>query len=341
MTNKLPLLQTSLTSFLNNHPYSQGVILADEKVWQLYPHQFDFLDNLLNIKLFTIKGGESAKTIQQAERLWNEMLEAHIDKNALFINIGGGSISDIGAFVAATYKRGIDYINIPTTLLSMVDAAIGGKSALNVHRLKNSIGLIVEAQSVIQEPAFLHTLPHEELMSGFAELVKYALIADAHLWNELKVLSHINIETLKPEWIARAADFKKSIVAIDLYDKGTRKILNFGHTIGHAFESFLLDKMPISHGHAVAFGMVSEAFLSYQQGILPESDYLQIKQYIHNHYPTWPIANTDFPKILELCQNDKKSENQTVKYMQLSRIGTYPIEKSISEEINSYLCSLF
>jgi 3-dehydroquinate synthase len=263
-----------------------------------------------------IKAGEQHKNLQTVQRIWKTLLKHHADRNALLVNLGGGVITDMGGFAASTYKRGIKFINIPTTLLAMVDAAIGGKTGIDFGGSKNQIGTFAEAEEVIIVPVFLETLPERELFSGMAEMLKYGFIADANLLN-------VNMENYQ-RFIVRCGQIKREIVAQDPTEKGLRKILNFGHTLGHAIESHCLTTdYPLLHGEAVALGMLGALWLSVKQLGLEES----ILQNFENQLPMLlseaeiALSETDIDMILGYLVHDKKNKGEKSQFVLLKKVG--------------------
>jgi len=335
------MIQLQLLNWIKKQLYSAFVIIADQTVWNLYQSWFDDVRQMEQVTIIPIQGGEKAKSLEVVALLWQKMLDNRMDKNTLLINIGGGSICDVGGFAAATYKRGIHYVNIPTTLLSIVDASIGGKTAINFGGVKNSIGTITLPQEVFVETQFLQTLPYEELLSGFAELIKYALIADANLWHAMQKLTVIETNTILPEWIERACAFKKMTVAHDLYDLEKRRCLNFGHTIGHALETFFNTTTPLTHGHAIALGMVAETWLSYQYGCLSKTEAENVQQFIARFYPFVQLPYHEFQNIIKLCEQDKKNSANTINCTFLDTIGHYSVNNYFGTSIVMQTPQLF
>jgi 3-dehydroquinate synthase len=224
----------------------------------------------------------------------------------------------------------------------MVDAATGGKTAINFNGIKNSIGVIALPQEVFISTLFLQSLPQEELLNGFAELLKYALIADVELWKTVQNLTEINRDTILPKWIERAVAFKKKAVAQDLHDQNIRRCLNFGHTIGHALETFFYDKMPLLHGHAVALGMAGEAWLSHFHGCLSEQEAIAIQQFIARFYSFVKLQDSDVQEITKLCLQDKKSSFDVINCTFLVQAGRYTVNNSVSsEDMQMVLQSVF
>ena len=295
---------------------SQVFILTDENVapfWLPEVAHWLHCDSAVDI---VVKAGEQHKNLQTVQRIWKTLMKHHADRNALLINLGGGVITDLGGFAASTYKRGIKFINIPTTLLAMVDAAIGGKTGIDFGGGKNQIGTFAEAEEVLINPVFLETLPERELRSGLAEMLKYGFISDAKLLE-------INLENCH-DFILRAGDIKREIVSKDPTEKGLRKVLNFGHTIGHAIESHCLTTdYPLLHGEAVALGMLGALWLSVRQLGLDES----VLQNFENQIPMLlseaeiSLSKADLEPILSYLVHDKKNKGKKPQFVLLEAVG--------------------
>lgn len=298
-------------SKLNISSYSKVAILVDENTKKDCLNKLPKIDNSI---LIEIQSGEENKNIITCNFIWKQLTKNHFDRNSLLINLGGGVIGDMGGFCASSYKRGIDFIQIPTTLLAMVDASVGGKLGIDFNGLKNQIGIFNNPHSVIINPEFLSTLPENELKSGFAEVVKHALIADDNLWN--KIISTSFNELIWEEIIDTSIQIKNKIVASDPFEKGERKKLNFGHTFGHAIESYYLEKgTPILHGEAVFMGMILEIELT----PISEENKQEIKNYILSNF-SLPYT----PKKSNLHQyliNDKKNKEGKINFSLLKNIG--------------------
>lgn len=298
-------------------------IITDQNVGSLYPQYFEQWYPEVPKSVFAVTPGENSKSMEEAMRLWQWLLNEQFDKQCLIINFGGGVISDLGGFVASTFQRGIPFINVPTTLLAMIDAAIGGKNGVNLNQVKNMVGTICLPEDVKIDIDLLKTLPQQQLLNGFGELVKYALIGNRNLWNEIKNMQSIHFQDIKKEWIDFCIGFKKQIVATDLYDRGPRRILNFGHTVGHAIESSMMAaKRPLSHGYAVAMGCVAEANLSWQHGFLSEAEYREIKNVIFRLFDgesLWKAIH--WATTVKFCQYDKKNEGGHINITMLEGIG--------------------
>lgn len=263
-----------------------------------------------------IKAGEQNKNLQTIQRIWKTLMKHHADRNAVMINLGGGTITDLGGFAASTYKRGIKFINIPTTLLAMVDAAIGGKTGIDFGGAKNQIGTFAEAEDVMINPVFLETLPPREIHSGLAEMLKYGFIADANLLN-------VNLENYQ-QHIVRCGEIKRDIVAKDPTEKGLRKILNFGHTFGHAIESrCLTTDYPLLHGEAVALGMAGALWLSVKQCGLSEQvlkDYEEKLPMLLSEAEI-SLLEADVEPILGYLVHDKKNKGEKSRFVLLEAVG--------------------
>jgi len=286
--------------------------------------------DLLVIK---IPAGEVHKNIQTCQQIWQIMMDKGLNRNALCINLGGGVIGDMGGFCASTYKRGIDFIQLPTTLLSQVDASIGGKLGIDFNQVKNSVGVFRNPKGVYIYPPFLQTLPKAEIRSGFAEIIKHSLINDVEQWHSIKAIE--NMETVNwPDYLAPSLQIKKRIVEEDPFEKGLRKALNFGHTIGHAVESQYLETTnPLLHGEAVAVGMVCEAYISSKISGLSSSDLEEITQFLLRIYGKYPLKRADYPAMIQLMRKDKKNVKDEINFTLLTTPGTCLINQTCSVEL--------
>jgi len=303
--------------------YSNIAVLVDENTKSKCLNKTEeIFDNALIIE---IRSGEQNKTLATCNSIWKKLTKHKFDRNSILITLGGGVICDMGGFCASTYKRGIDFIHIPTTLLAMVDASIGGKLGVDFNNLKNQIGLFKNPKSVIINPDFLETLSEKELRSGFAEVVKHALISDKNLWKEIieSSFEKLNWE----EIISRTIELKNDILLADPNEKNIRKKLNFGHTFGHAIESYYLKKGdPILHGEAVFMGMALETNLSY----LSNSEKNKIKDYILSNFrlPYTPSKK----ELLNFLRNDKKNKFNKINFSLLNGIGNCTIDNLLNED---------
>jgi 3-dehydroquinate synthase len=310
-------------------------------------------ESLATAKVILTNDGERAKSLQQAEKIWNELLISGAGRSSLLINLGGGVISDLGGFVAAGYHRGISYINVPTTLMAQADAAIGGKTAVNLGHLKNQVGFFYPAKAVVIFPGFLQTLPLEHKRSGIAEIIKCALIGNAALWKRLQKNPVIRLLDMPVEcalWqklILATATFKNRVVVKDYREQKIRKSLNFGHTAGHAFEGFSQMGItePLLHGDAVAAGMICAAYLSHRKTGLSRSDLESIASYINDGFGRLPIDPLTKPQLMDIMMHDKKTHAGRLLFTLISKPGVPVLNVAcgadeISEAID-YQCRLF
>lgn len=319
-----------LESHISSSAYSNIYILVDENTERYcLQHFYNSLENdSYKFKVLTIKAGEIHKTIETCISLWQYLTDHNADRKSLLINLGGGVITDLGGFVACTFKRGINYINIPTSLLAMVDASVGGKTGVDFGVLKNQIGVISNAEMVIVDNTYLKTLPKEHMVSGFAEMLKHGLIYDKEYWNSLISLKELDYKVLN-NFIYRSIEIKHKIVSQDPNENGLRKILNYGHTIGHAIESYFLDvkdRRTLLHGEAIAIGLIVEAFVSSKLLGLDNAELNQIKTTILTWFKKEMIFDSDFQSIIELMRFDKKNSHGKIKYVLLENIGKAKID---------------
>ena len=307
-------------SKLDISTYSKVAILVDENTKRDCLFKLPQIENALIIE---IKSGEEYKNISTCNFIWEQLTINNFDRNALLINLGGGVIGDIGGFCAATYKRGLEFIHIPTTLLAMVDASVGGKLGIDFKGFKNQIGLFNNPKAVLISSEFLETLAESELKSGFAEVVKHALISDNSLWLKLKNTPFTDLDW--EDIIDTSVQIKNKIVLADPFEKGERKKLNFGHTFGHAIESYYLEKRtPISHGEAVFMGMILEAEIS----DLSETNKNEIKNYILSNFALPYTPNKTY--LHKFLLNDKKNQNEKINFTLLNGIGNCSIDNLFS-----------
>jgi len=324
---------SQLNDFLHEKSFSKIFILVDENTHEYcLPVLLGNMETDLGFEILEIEAGEEMKNTQTANQLWEILTEMQADRKALVINLGGGVITDMGGFVASTYKRGIQFINIPTTLLSMCDASIGGKTGIDLMHYKNMVGTFAFPQQIFIYPQFLETLPFKELRSGFAEMLKHGLIADKEQWNQLTQIHKLDVETVIPH-IQTSMNIKQDVVEKDFHESNIRKTLNFGHTIGHAVESLCLQQgNPILHGEAVAMGMISEAHLAYLEGLITEEDSKIIIENIQRYYPYLDISDFKDEDITALLLNDKKNTDSKINFSLLSGIGSCIYDHQCSQK---------
>ena len=334
-------LRQSLSQAIAECKYDHLFILVDETTARCCLPVLESILSPLSTSpsLITIGATDQNKTLDSLSHVWSELQRMGATRHSLMINLGGGMVTDLGGFAASTFKRGIPYINIPTTLLSMVDASVGGKTGINFGGLKNEIGVFNNANCVILDTTFLRTLDKANILSGYAEMLKHGLIdCEAH-WAEL--LAHLedldnleNMETLEKlsSLVAKSVAVKQRIVTEDPTEKGLRKALNLGHTVGHAFESLALERKPILHGYAVAYGLVAELYLSCIKTGFPTDKMRQTVSFIKEHYGRMAITCDDYPRLLELMHHDKKNTGSTINFTLLAGIGDLRINQTATED---------
>lgn len=322
-----------LLNLIEKNNYSQVFVLVDEYTSELcLPILRDGLGDFQNYSIIETQAGEQHKTIDFCIGIWNTLLDFNADRKSLLINLGGGVVTDMGGFIAATFKRGIDFVNVPTTLLSQVDASVGGKTGIDLDENKNMIGTFSIPEAVFIESEFLETLPSREILSGFAEIIKHGLIADEVLFNQIL---NSNLENIHPDLIIKSVIIKNKIVEHDPKEKGLRKILNFGHTIGHAIETYSLqnDPQPLNHGEAIVVGMVCEAYISTVVNKLTPEELNIIVDLFLKIYPKYNIEENAFDQILLTLAHDKKNENHQLLFSLLNRIGDCDFNIKVSNEL--------
>ena len=322
-------IQESLSRFIESGNYSKVIVIADNNTKRFcYPL---LKESLPAHKLVSVPSGEKHKTLATCETIWDAMTKAELDRHALVVNIGGGVIGDMGGFCAAVYKRGIDFIQIPTTLLSEVDASVGGKLGIDFQGFKNHLGVFNIPKTVLIDPVFLKTLPEREIRSGFAEIIKHCLIADGAKW---KQISGIDFENQNwKDLIEHSVKIKQHVVDQDPTEKGLRKILNFGHTLGHAVETHFLGKAAhqrLFHGEAIAVGMIMESYLSFKRGLIDAAALSEIEEFIFATYGRVKISEEDVDTIVALTRQDKKNKGSEVRFSLLTGIGVCGFDMVVS-----------
>lgn len=281
-----------------------------------------------------IEATDSSKTVQALTDVWSELSAHGATRHSLLINVGGGMVSDLGGFAAATFKRGIKFINVATTLLGAVDAAVGGKTGVNLGNLKNEVGAFAPASAVLISTKFFETLDDKNLLSGYAEMIKHGLLSEkSHLADLLNYdLSHWDKESLLP-LLEYSVNVKRQVVRQDPYEKGLRKALNLGHTFGHAFETWNMKKgHPVLHGYAVAWGTVCELIMSQQQAGFPSATLYQIAQFVKDNYGTMFFTCEDYEELFELMKHDKKNEGDEINFTLMKNIGEPALNHSANKE---------
>ncbi len=316
---------------------SKKVILVDENTHEhCLPLLLRTLPELEDAEILGVRDGDSAKSIEMCMELWTSLTNLNINRNDVFINLGGGVVSDIGGFVAATYKRGMNYINVPTTLLAQVDASIGGKTGVNFSHFKNLIGAIYQPHSIFIYPTFLKTLPLKQVYSGYAEMIKAALIGDKKLWDHLVDIEQLTLDKLV-SLIPISVGIKSTIVEKDPLEKNIRKTLNFGHTIGHAIETYSMNhhRNPCLHGEAVAMGMICETFISFKSGKIDSGKMNAIISFISSHFKKIVFDPAHISSITDSMRKDKKNITDAINFSLLDDIGEACYNIEIEEKIIS------
>ncbi|MFC6997773.1 3-dehydroquinate synthase [Rufibacter roseus] len=318
-----------LQELLQNRAFKKVVVLVDENT---HRHCYPLLKNSLpqGHHVVHIKSGEENKNLATCEHVWRELTEQGLDRWSLLVNLGGGVLTDLGGFCASLYKRGIRFVNVPTTLLSQVDASVGGKTGIDFMGFKNHIGVFQEPVAVLVNPEFLQTLDLRQMKSGYAEVIKHWLITDGDMFQQQR---HIGMFT--EDWtdlIRHSIEIKSRVVTADPLENGLRKILNFGHTIGHAIESYFLEKpsQMLLHGEAIAAGMICEAWLSVQKGLLSQQELEQIETFISSIYEKVKIEASELTAISALCLHDKKNSGATINCTLLEKIGVAVYDKPVT-----------
>lgn len=327
-------LEEELAVAISECEHDRVFVLVDSTTkalcWPVVSHFF----SLRNAHVIEIAPTDMHKDITQVMTVWQALGNQGATRHSCLINLGGGMVTDLGGFAASTFKRGIDFINIPTTLLAMVDASVGGKTGINFNGLKNEVGVFNDSRYVILNTQFLATLDHENLCSGYGEMLKHALISTRDMWAQ-----HLNFDLDHPDlhalqdMVAQSVKVKEHIVTTDPFEKGIRKALNLGHTIGHALESWAMQKcQPVLHGYAVAYGLVCELYLSAAKVGFPTDVLRQTVQYINAHYPKLPITCDDYETLFALMKHDKKNTADHINFTLLGNIGDIRINQTATKE---------
>jgi 3-dehydroquinate synthase len=337
-----------LDLFLAKAPYARSslFVLVDENSLSMcMPVLSSRVSRLASAKVIEIESGESSKNIEVCTRLWKALGEMGADRNSLLINLGGGVICDMGGFVASTFKRGIPFIQMPTTLLAQVDASVGGKVGVDLDHLKNEIGVFSKPEGVFIYPGFLKTLSKREMISGFAEVIKHALISDKEYWDFVKK-ANVADGAVWPKMIEHSIRIKNEIVMVDPREKGLRKSLNFGHTIGHAVESYFLESSGKSllHGEAVAIGMIAESYISSISNRFSKTELEEVSAFLIRHFGYVEINALADHRLIELMRHDKKNIQGELNFTLLNKIGASDVNKiadaSLVKEALGYYRSL-
>lgn len=323
-----------LNDLLNQRQWSSIFILTDEASVKFCYPIFEEKISGTHVVLLTVPQGESSKSIQWTQKLWESLSEKNGDRRSLMINLGGGVVTDLGGFVASTFRRGIDYINVPTTLLSMVDAALGGKTGIDLGALKNQIGVVAQPKGIFIFPEFLNTLPQRELTSGWMEMVKHGFITNKEYLNRCLLTPNLDDSDIA-ELIWESVQIKNQVVTEDPFEHGRRKTLNFGHTLGHAIESYCLDHYPedyIKHGEAVGIGMALALYLSHVTQGFPKEDLLNYCTRLKKIIPHFHFDLKAQQNIISYLKHDKKNSHGRINFVLLKEIGDYVIDCQINNK---------
>lgn len=327
-----PLSESGFASLLREkYAFSKKIIFVDENT---HDHCLEYLlthfEELEEAEIMLLPAGEENKVMEVCFQVWDALSEYKVSRKDLVINLGGGVVTDMGGFIASIFKRGIDFINIPTSLLAMVDASVGGKTGIDLGRFKNQLGVFSNPAALFIDELFLTTLSDEEKQNGMAEMLKHGLIKSKSHWDNLKKLS---LEEINLDLIYDSVQIKNQVVLTDPKEKNERKKLNFGHTFGHAFEGFLLSgEQKIAHGHAVALGMICESFTSFHKKKLNETDFLEIIEVLKSKFKLVKFDETTFDELFDLMLQDKKNSRQKINCVLLDSIGNACVDQEISRE---------
>lgn len=319
----------------DGRPSSGVFILVDGNTRRLCLPLFMKDDFFGRVTVIEIKANDDHKTLESLASVWTSLQKNGATRKSLMINLGGGMVTDLGGFAASTFKRGMEYVNVPTTLLGAVDAAVGGKTGINFGGLKNEIGVINSSKSVVINADFFRTLDAENLRSGYAEMIKHGLISNTEIWKHILSFDLDNVDYNRlSELLLESISVKEKVVEIDPTEKGLRKVLNFGHTVGHAFESYAMEMgKPVLHGYAVAWGMISELYLSYKLLGFPKETLSTAVRMIKENYGALPIKCDIYDHLYDLMTHDKKNEGDgRILFSLLKNIGEIEINVAVSKK---------
>ena len=332
-------LESELVTALAECEHDKLFVLTDTTTQELCLPVIKNFYSLKHMQIITIPASDSHKDIESLMMVWKGLQEGGASRHSCMINLGGGMVTDLGGFAASTFKRGINFINIPTTLLAMVDASVGGKTGINFGGLKNEVGVFNDSKYVILDTEFLKTQDAENICSGYAEMLKHGLISTEAMWEELVSFDLANPDLKQLQrMVGDSVKVKERIVELDPHEKGIRKALNLGHTFGHAFESWALKRKPILHGYAVAFGLIPELYLSVAKTGFPTDKMRQTVTFIKENYGTLNITCDDYDELIELMHHDKKNQNGIINFTMMGGIGDIRINQTATvEEIKEAL----
>ena len=327
-------LEESLRTAIEQCPHDKLFVLVDEHTYEHCLPLIQAFPYMKNAVTICIEAGDTNKNIETLMHVWKELGDNGATRHSLLVNLGGGMVTDLGGFAASTFKRGIKYINIPTTLLAMVDASVGGKTGINFNGLKNEIGVFSPAQSVLIDTEFLQSLDINNILSGYAEMLKHGIISTTGHWAELLKfdMNEIDYKALQA-LVAQSVKIKEDIVAQDPYEKGIRKALNLGHTVGHAFESLAMEtNRPVLHGYAVAWGIVCELYFSHLKVGFPKDKLRQTIQFIKGHYGAFIFDCKQYDRLYEFMTHDKKNNASIINFTLMGEVGDIRINQSATKQ---------
>lgn len=327
---------SKMKTLLQERKPSSVFILVDENTKKhclpLFAEKLRFSGS---VKIIEIKSGEEHKNLEICSGVWEKLSEHGADRKSLLINLGGGVVTDLGGFCASVFKRGIGFVHVPTSLLAMADAAIGGKTGVDLGSLKNQVGVFRQPELIAIDVDFLSTLPERQLKNGLAEMFKHGLIHRKNHWDKLNKLTDFRPGNLKG-LIHESIEIKSEIVSRDPNESGLRKILNFGHTLGHALESYFLsnpEKPTLLHGEAIAVGIIMDTYISSEILGFPKQNLDEITRVLLNSFPKIALQQTDYEKIISFLKHDKKNENGNVNFVLLKDIGKPKIDCQVEKEL--------
>lgn len=328
-------LEADLQAFFDAEEYDRVFVLTDTNTLRMCYPRVSNVPAIGGAEVITVEEGDVNKSLESLSDIWMRLSRGGASRRSVLVNLGGGMVTDMGGFAGATFKRGLTTVNIPTTLMASVDAAVGGKTGINFNGLKNEIGAFYPPRCVFIDCHFLHTLDRANILSGYAEMIKHALISSVDAYASVMQFDpdgKTDYDTLG-QMVADSVAVKERIVREDPKERGIRKALNFGHTVGHAYESLSFKKnRPLLHGHAVAAGIVSELYLSHVLAGFPSSRLSTVVRYIKDYYPPFVFDCTDYETLYELMTHDKKNEGGVINFTLLSDIGEVRINRQVAKE---------
>ena len=326
------IMDSSFQDLLNTEfSSSKKIVIVDENTQEYcWPYLLTTFDGLQDAEVIVLPSGEENKVMEVSFQVWEAFTNYGVQRGDLVINLGGGVVTDMGGFIASVYKRGLRFINIPTSLLAMVDASVGGKTGINLGQHKNQLGVFSFAELTICDLIFLKTLADKELISGTAEMYKHAIISSKEHWEELK---HLDIKNISIDVLYKSIQIKAEVVDNDPTEKGLRKVLNLGHTVGHAIEGLFIEDHLYTHGECVAWGMLVESAISKQLELLNNQDYDEISSVVRGFFPEMRIRSEQFDELIAIMKNDKKNNSSRINFSLPTKIGSVIFDQQIEDSI--------